>query len=143
MVQNNAENTAVKKTVKKKAVLKVNKPKGATGRVCELLMERKYTDEQIVELIQKEYTDRTEKQIKVYCQVQRADINSGRKPSYKVPKDQKLERFVDDVDGKVIPYSTAPHKTSRKKKENKERKLLKKHTNIPVETVDKKDLKEV
>lgn len=150
MAKNNVEKkttvkkAVVKKTVaKKKAVLNVSRPKGATGRVCDLLMMRKYTDEQIVGIIQTEFTDRNEKQIKVYCQVQRAEINSGRKPTFNVTKDQKLERFVE-IDGKVVPYSTAPRKsnTNKKKKESKKRGLLKKHTDIP-ETVNKKELKEV
>ena len=85
---------------------------GATTRVCQMLVERKYTDEEILSTIKKEYQDRSEKQIKVYISCQRNDINAGRKKRFIV--DSPIERLIK-VDGKIIPKSQAPAKPSKKK----------------------------
>ena len=118
------ETVTSKKSVDKKE--KTPRPKGATGYVCELLMERKFTDEELIEKVQGQYPDRTEKQIKVYLSVQRAEINAGRKAGFKLGKsDKPLERLVRH-EGVIVPYSQAPKKSTAKK----EKKMLKKHTNI-------------
>jgi hypothetical protein len=79
---------------------------GATGRVCELLCEKQHTDEEIVEIIQTEYPDRNEKQIRVYLSCQRGDINGGRKPQWqekakKAWRGKQISRLYRDAKGKL------------------------------------------
>lgn len=110
---------------KKEKKEKVPRALGATGRVCQLHMERKFTDEEILAKVKAEYPDRTDKQIKVYLSVQRAEINSGRKAGFKLTEGEKpLERLVKDAAGKTVPYSSIPKKQAVKK----EKKLLKELT---------------
>ena len=104
------ENKIVEKT-EKKAKEKKERSLGATGRVCELLIERAYSDEDIIKIIQAEFPDRTVKQIKVYISCQRADINAGRKKQFVV--DELLVRLVKE-DGELKPY-TPKTKTKTKK----------------------------
>ena len=100
-----------KKTVAvKKESPKAEKTQSATGYVIELLLQKKSTDEQIMEMTQRKFPARNEKQIKVYISCQRNDLNSGRKKGLKAG--DKLERLVD-VDGKVVPYSKKPKKVSK------------------------------
>jgi len=102
--KSNESNSSTEKKTAKKAAKKTEakeRTPGATGYVCELLMERKHADSEILAMVGKKFPDRTEKQIKVYISVQRAEINAGRKPSHQVTK--PLERLVI-VDGKTVPY---------------------------------------
>lgn len=59
---------------------------GATTRVMQLLIKRSYTDAEILAIIQSEYPDRTEKNIKTYIGSKRSDINSGRYPKFRQDK---------------------------------------------------------
>lgn len=119
-VTKKAEKKTVKKeTVKKETVKKV--PLGATGRVCELLVQRAYTDQEIIDTIMKEFPERTEKQIKVYISVQRADINAGRKKQFVV--DTPLVRLVEK-DGELVPYTPKERVKKSKTKLNDKQKSL-------------------
>ena len=99
---------------------------GATGFVCGLLTQRKYTDDQIVKLTLDEYPDRTEKQIKVYVSVQRAEINAGRKAGHVVTT--PIDRLVE-YNGKVVTYASVP-KASETRKAASDKSALKRHTSI-------------
>lgn len=116
------ETATSKKSVDKKE--KTPRPKGLNGYACELVQERKYTDEELIPMLQKQFPDRNEKQCKIAISVQRAELNSGRKPGLK-KGDKPFERLVS-YEGKLVPYSQAPKKSTAKK----EKKMLKKHTNI-------------
>lgn len=142
-VKEETDNVPMAKTAKTAKIKKAKEPKepkgqGATGYVCDLLMERKYTDEELLEKVIAKYPDRTEKQVKVYLSVQRSEINSGRKTSHVLKADEKgLERLVSH-DGKIVPYSQVPKKPASKK----ERKLLASLTGIDPVTKNKKDVSE-
>jgi len=103
--------TAKKKApAKKKVVAKKEKKIGATSRVCELLCERAHTDEEIIKIIEKEYPDRNEKQIKMYLSCQRGDINSGRKPIWTglaKADENPIVRLYRDAKGKVTTEKSA------------------------------------
>lgn len=99
---------------------------GATGFVCTLLTQRKYTDDQIVKLTLDEYPDRIEKQVKVYVSVQRAEINAGRKAGHVVTT--PIDRLVE-YNGKVVTYASVP-KASETRKAASDKSALKRHTSI-------------
>jgi len=103
--------------VAKAAKEKVAKRPGATSRVLDLLLEKKYTDEDIVESIRKEYPDRNEKQIKVYISCQRGNLNSGRSRDYDAKKSGKIERIGGETKPEKkadVPTKKAP--VAKKKK---------------------------
>lgn len=99
-----------KKAPAKKKVSKAKKL-GATTRVCELLCERKHTDDEIVKTIRKEFPDRNERQVRLYLSCQRSDINSGRKARWtelaQANKKNPLVRLYRDAKGKLTKVKPA------------------------------------
>ena len=94
-----AKKTVLKKKeapAKKKAPAKVSKKEekkmSVTKYVRSLLVQKKYTDADLLSMILKEYSDKTEKQRKVYISVQRGELNSGRKKDFTFSG--KIERIV-------------------------------------------------
>lgn len=71
-----------------------------------MLLDRKYTDEQILEAIQKQCPDKPFKKGQISCN--RWDLNN--KDMVKPP----IEKLVE-VDGKLVPKSQLPVKTKKKK----------------------------
>ena len=133
---------ASKKPGLNKPVTKKHEVKVKSGNAIarELLLEKKHTDEEIIQKIQKILPDREDKQCKVYISVNRSELNSGMRKGLR--KNEKLERLVQ-VSGKVIPYSQAPRKSNVSNKKKRELKMLTKHTNIKPGVRKRKVLKSV
>lgn len=109
----------VAKKETKKTVQKTEKKErklGGTGLACVLLMEKKYTDDEIYEKIIKECPDFK----KDYISRQRNDINKGRKSSYKVTS--PMPRYVRDRSGKLVIAGSI----KKEKKEKASKKASKK-----------------
>lgn len=98
---------------KKRAIRKseIKENKSATYRMCELLLERRHTDDEIIETIKNEFPEKEEIFIRRGCSTQRAQINAGRKIGFHIKNDEKLEALVVHK-GKLIPYSQAPKKSN-------------------------------
>ena len=93
------EKTAAKKAApaKKAVAKKTDEPRKLTptGRMCELLMERKYTDAEILAQVQSEFPEKTNIK-KAYVSIQRSDINAGRKKNFTVPANKPLKCLVEE-----------------------------------------------
>jgi hypothetical protein len=78
VVAKNAPKVApTKAAVSKPAPKPAEKKISATGRVRELLIAGGKTDEELIVVMKKEFSDLTEKQIKVYIPIQRSNLNRG------------------------------------------------------------------
>lgn len=113
--------------VKKEKAPKEPKPErelGATGYVITLLVQHKYTDEEIIAMTKAKYPDRSEKQIKVYISCQRGDINSGRKMKWQKVAGKVIVPLVKNEKGELIAKAELP-KPAKKAAVKKEKPLLK------------------
>ena len=124
---------------------KVEKQKklAPTAFVCGLLMERKYTDQDIFLKASKEYPVLTEKQIKVYISVQRTEINRGNKKKFRIASDEEPITKIIVVDGKKIQKTTESEKktaATRKTKSKPEKKAApsKKKQSVQKPSLEKK-----
>jgi len=113
----------------KTAIPKVSRKLGATGMASELLMERKYTDDDIMEKVLKEHPAFR----RSFISCQRGDINAGRKSRFDIG-DTPLVRLVRNEKGKLVPVNVpvkekkAPATEQVAKKSTKSKKVAKKGT---------------
>ena len=115
-VKKKKKTVARKKVKKEKVVVKTKKGKklGGTTVICQLLVERKYTDEQIFEKVLKDYPSIK----KAYISIQRSDINAGRKAKFPVGKN-----LITKIGGnKVAPKNPKATKATKAKKKNAKKK---------------------
>ena len=100
----------VEKVKKDKPVKEAKPPReqGATGYVVGLLVQHAFTDDEILEMVQKKYPDRSEKQIRVYISCQRGDINAGRKKKWQELAGKRIVPLVKDEKGNLIPKAELP-----------------------------------
>jgi len=128
-VKKKAKKVAKKKVAAKKKQASKREQGDTVNAYCRnLLLERKYTDEQVLEKVEKKYPDGKFK--KQYIPCKRWDLNhDGARPP--------IEKMVK-VDGKLIPKSKAPKKSKTKKKYTKDNDPLSKVAGIDVHSGKKK-----
>lgn len=108
----------VEPKVKKEKVQKEPRPLGFTGFMVNMLVQHKFTDEEIIAATQKAYPSTNIKSIKMNTSIQRADINAGRKPKWLTVAGKPIERLMRDASGKLVPYvKTVKEKPAKVKKE--------------------------
>jgi hypothetical protein len=84
----------------------------AKSRIKELLFAAKSTDEEIAEILAKEFPDTFKKN---YISITRSDINAGRVSGY---EGEHLDRLVRSADGKLAPF-VAGEKVAKPKVDKK------------------------
>jgi len=114
-----SKKTPAQRNTKTKATLdaakKAAKPTAPTSRVNALHLERNHSDEEILEILKKEYSDIDEKKLSAWIGGQRSALNRGRVSSAGDLSGNPIVKLVRDEKGKLIPYVTGVKKAATRK----------------------------